>query len=323
MRILVLHLDFVSQAPPEIEDSLQTARKIAEVLAQSGHHVSMAPFSPDYETFENSIVKAKPDLVFNMVEHAMGQDQLSAVAPAYLEQMGMAYTGGGAAAIVATCDKPFAKVIMRAAKLPTPDWAVGPSWRGLETKRRYIVKSSTEDASLGLDDAAVVMGDAVRARAAKCFETFGGRWFAEAYVEGREFNISVLEEKGELRVLPIPEIRFENWKPGKPRIVGYDAKWKDESEESQQTVRHFGLETETPALAAELARLSRAAWTLFGNRGFARVDFRVDEAGNPMILEVNPNPAIDPDAGFAMAALQAGLSYAQVLEKILEAALHR
>jgi D-alanine-D-alanine ligase len=321
MRILVLHLDADSQALPEIEDSLLTARTIAEVLGKNGHQVSMAPFCPDYDAFERFVLEAKPDVVFNMVEHAMGQDQLSAVAPAYLEQMGMPYTGGGAAAIVSTCDKPFAKDIMRIANLPTPDWVVGPSWRGLEAERRYIVKSSTEDASLGLDDDAVVMGEAVRARAAKCFETYGGRWFAEAYVEGREFNISILEENGELRVLPIPEICFENWKAGKPRIVGYEAKWNDNSEESRHSVRRFGLEKEEPALAAELSRLSCEAWKLFGNRGFARIDFRVDEAGNPLILEVNPNPALDSDAGFAMAALTAGMSYARVLEKIVEAAL--
>jgi D-alanine-D-alanine ligase len=321
MRVVVLHLDLDSQAPPEVEDSLLTARQIAEALSGRGHQVSLVPFNSDFEAFERTVSNCNPEVVFNMVEHALGQDQLSAVAPAYLEQMGLRYTGGGAAAIVATCDKPFAKEIMRAAGLPTPDWAVGPSWRGLEHGRRYIVKSATEDASLGLDDGAVVMSDAVLTRAEECFEAYGGRWFAEAYVEGREFNISIMEDDGELRVLPLAEITFENWTPGKPRIVGYNAKWADDSEESMNSARSFGVEKECPALAAELTRLTREAWTLFGNRGFARVDFRVDEKGRPFILEVNPNPALDEDAGFAVACAKAGYGYGDTLEKIIAAAL--
>jgi D-alanine-D-alanine ligase len=122
-------------------------------------------------------------------------------------------------------------------------------------------------------------------------------------------------------VLPLAEIRFVNWNPAKPRIVGHNAKWRDDSEESLHTARCFGLETEEPELSAEITRLARETFKLFGNRGFARVDFRVDEAGNPLVLEVNPNPALDPDAGFAMAALEAGYSYPDILEKIVQAAL--
>lgn len=321
MRIVVLHLDADSQAPPEIEDSILTARQIGEALTSRGHEVLLLPFEANYEAFERILKNSRADIVFNMVEHALGQDQLSAVAPAYLEQMGLPYTGGGAAAIVATCDKPFAKEIMRAAKLPTPDWSVGPHWRGLNTAQRYIVKSSTEDASLGLDDTSVVTGDAVPARAEKYFEEFGGRWFAESYVEGREFNISIMEDAGELCVLPLAEIRFVDWKPGKARIVGYNCKWDDSSEESTHTERWFGIEAEEPKLAAELSRLTREAFTLFGNRGFARIDFRVDEEGQPLILEVNPNPSLDVDAGFAAACAKAGYDYGSALEKIIASAL--
>jgi D-alanine-D-alanine ligase len=322
MRVLVLHLDADSQAPPEIEDSILTAKQIGETLTKRGHFVELAPFEANYEKFVEEVSKVKPDIVFNMVEHALGQDQLSAVAPAYLEQMGLRYTGGGPAAIVATCDKPFAKEIMRAAGLPTPDWAVGPHWKGLDPDRRYIVKSSTEDASLGLDDGAVVLGADVPLRAKKCFDEYGGRWFAEAYVEGREFNISIIEDGKDLRVLPLAEIQFlDSWNPEKPRIVGYACKWDDDSEESKGSVRAFGFEKEDPKLAAELMRLTREAFTLFGNRGFARVDFRVDEQGNPMILEVNPNPSLDWDAGFAAACKEAGFDYGSALEKIIAAAL--
>lgn len=324
MRILVMHADAASQGSIEEEgDTLLTSRQIGEALTGRGHAVTLEPFDSDFARFKRTVEDAKPDVIFNMVEHHMGQDRLAAVAPCYFEKIGMRYTGGGAAAIVATGDKPFFKQIIRSAGLPTPDWSEGPAWNGLDPDRRYIVKSNDEDASLGLDDGAVVFGRDVPARAAHSFKIFGGRWFAEAFVEGREFNISVIEEKdGGLRVLPLAEITFdENWDPAKPRIVGHAAKWLEASNESKQTKRVFGVEKENPALAAELTRLSFETFALFGNKGFARVDFRVDEAGNPLVLEVNPNPALDWDAGFAQAALQAGISYPEILEFIVQAAL--
>ena len=322
MRILVLHLDADSQAPPEIEDSILTSKHIREALLPRGHVVELAPFDPDYERLAATVTAFKPDIVFNMVEHAMGQDQLSAVAPAYLEQMGIPYTGAGPASIVSTCDKPFAKEIMRAAGLPTPEWAVGPFWKGLKADKKYIVKSSTEDASLGLDDGSVVFGADVPARAEKCFKEYGGRWFAEVYVEGREFNISVIENGAGPKVLPLAEIQFVDWNPEKPRIVGYACKWDDTSEESKGSARVFGFEKENPKLAAELSKLTMDAYMLFGNRGFSRIDFRVDERDNPLILEVNPNPSLDVDAGFAAACAEAGYDYGSALETIIASALH-
>jgi D-alanine-D-alanine ligase len=322
MRILVMHADAESQGAIEEEgDTLLTSRQIGEALTGRGYHVTLAPFDTSFPVFKQTVEHAKPDVIFNMVEHHMGQDRLAAVAPCYYEKIGVPYTGGGAAAIVATGDKPFFKQILRQSGIPTPDWAEGPKWEGLNPNARYIVKSNDEDASLGLDDGAVVLGRDVPARAKRSYDIFGGRWFAEGFVEGREFNISVIEHKGEMRVLPLAEIRFVNWNPDKPRIVGHNAKWREDSEESKHTERCFGVEKESPKLAEELTRLSLATFTLFGNKGFARVDFRVDEAGNPLVLEVNPNPALDWDAGFAQAALQAGISYPEILEKIVQAAV--
>ena len=107
----------------------------------------------------------------------------------------------------------------------------------------------------------------------------------------------------------------------RPKIVGYIAKWDDASFESTRTVRRFGVEDREPVLAHGIAPLCGSAWSLFKLRGTARVDFRVDGAGNVLILEINPNPGIAPDAGFAAAAAHAGLPYAELVEKIVAAAL--
>jgi D-alanine-D-alanine ligase len=206
---------------------------------------------------------------------------------------------------------------MRAAGLPTADWAAPPGWDELEPERRYVVKSVTEDASLGLDDDAVVSGADVPARAELSKRTYGGRWFAEAYLEGREFNVALLQDAHELRVLPIPEMRFEAWDEARPRIVGYAAKWSEDSADAANTVRSFAVSGDEPALAADLAALALRVWPLFGLRGYARIDFRLDDQGAPMILEVNPNPCLEPNAGFAAAAAEAGMSYPYLIEHVL------
>jgi D-alanine-D-alanine ligase len=160
----------------------------------------------------------------------------------------------------------------------------------------------------------------VPARAAICRACPGGRWFAEAYVEGREFNIALLGSAGELRILPMAEMTFADWPAGKPRIVGYGAKWDEGSAGWRHTVRRFGVERDEPELADRLRDACARVWSLFDLTGFVRVDFRVGRDGLPLILEINANPCISPDAGFAAAAEEAGMSYDLLIDEIVRAA---
>ncbi|MBU6297994.1 MAG: D-alanine--D-alanine ligase, partial [Alphaproteobacteria bacterium] len=175
--------------------------------------------------------------------------------------------------------------------------------------------------SIGLDDDCIVKGAQAPARTTESAKRFGGRWFAESYVDGREFNVGVLQDKSGPRVLPMAEMTFEEWPAERPRIVGYTAKWADGSFDYNKTIRRFGVETDEPQLAAALIDLCRRTWALFELTGYARIDFRIDRAGQPLILEINPNPGIAPDAGFAAAGARAGISYAELIERIVVAAL--
>jgi D-alanine-D-alanine ligase len=323
MRVLVLHSDIPADAPPDELDTLVTAKAVAEALATRGHHVSLVAFVPEPSALLASITTARAEVVFNLVESVYADGALAGTGPAMLEKAGIRYTGSGAACISLAADKVLSKQILRSTGLSTADWAEPPFWDGLVPDRRYVVKSVTEDASLGLDDGAVVVGAAVRARAKTSQERHGGRWFAEAYLDGREFNVSLLAEENAVRVLPIPEMRFEAWDEGRPRIVGYAAKWDEDSDDAKKTVRVFGIEDEQPALASVLAELALRTWHLFGMQGYARVDFRIDSGGAPMILEANPNPCLEPHAGFAAAAARAGLSYDELVERILRNAHRR
>ncbi len=320
MRVLVLHSDVGPDAPPDDLDTLLTADAVRGALEARGHGVHAAPFGADARSLDRLLAETRPDAVFNLVESVFGQGELAAVAPAMLGHQRVAYTGAGAAALALAADKILTKRLLVSAGLPTPPWSEPPTWKELVDGVPYVVKSATEDASLGLDEGSVVTGrEAVRRRVLLCSERHGGRWFAETFMPGREFNVALLQGPSGPLVLPIAEMKFENWPADRPRLVGYAAKWDPSSDESMATVRSFDLEGERHLLD-ELGTIAHRAWDLFALQGYARIDFRLDAAGRPMVLEINPNPCLEPDAGFASAAARAGLAYAELVDRILLAA---
>ena len=321
MRILILHSDVPPDAPPDEQDTLKQAAAIEAALKRRGHDPVCGAFVPDESAMDALVARENSDVVFNLVETVWGRCLHAPLAPAILAGIGVPFTGAEAAPMAACGDKVLTKRMLEAAHLPTPAWSEAPNWRGIDSGR-WIVKSVSEDASLGLDDSAVVTGKkAVVARAQECAARYGGRWFAERYIHGREFNVAVIEKDGEPLVLPIGEIVFERWEAGKPRIVGYAAKWQEATTEYRDTVRRYGWGEHELGLKETLEQVTRACWTLFGLTGYARVDFRVDPQGRPFILEVNPNPCLEPDAGLPAACAQAGLAYDDLIEGIVRAAL--
>jgi len=321
MRVVILHSDVSPDAPPDDQDTLVQAAAIEKALLTLGHDASRAVFVPDASAFEALIARDDPDIVFNLVETVWGSGLHAPLAAAMMSQMSVPFTGAHAAPIAACADKVLSKRILRGAKLPTPAWSEPPHWKGIG-KGRWIVKSVTEDASLGLDDGAVVEGrEAIAARAQSCAARHGGRWFAERFIEGREFNVALVERDGAPQVLPIGEMVFEDWDDERPRIVGYAAKWDEAAPEYHDTTRVFGWHEQEPDLRKRLEKLALDCWALFGLDGYARVDFRVDSENRPFILEVNPNPCLEPDAGFAAAWAQADVPYDELIDTILRAAL--
>ena len=138
---------------------------------------------------------------------------------------------------------------------------------------------------------------------------------------GREFNLSVLASESGPQVLPPAEIDFAAYPADKPRIVGYQAKWDEASFEYHHTPRRFDFPPSDSGLVAELGRLAIGCWHQFGLRGYARVDFRVDRQGRPWILEVNSNPCLSLDAGFAAAVERAEMTYDEAIRRIVQDAL--
>jgi D-alanine-D-alanine ligase len=225
---------------------------------------------------------------------------------------------------------------MAAADIPTPPW-IGPypetyprlsndGLSGFDSEEAaWIVKSLWEHASVGLHANRIIKKadpQEIRAKLKTSAKELGGACFAEMFIDGREFNMAILEGPKGPFVLPAAEIYFDGYEQ-QPKIVCYRAKWEEESWEYSHTVRKFDIPGKDDALVKRLSSLSLDCWKLFGLSGYARVDFRVDHEGNPWILEVNANPCLSPDAGFAAAAEHVGIPYSQMVQWILDAARNR
>jgi D-alanine-D-alanine ligase len=329
VRVTVLH-NAVSDTPTADErDVLVQVEVVAAALSALGHEVLRLPCSLDLASAKRQLAEQRPGVVFNLVEALDGSDRLVALAPSLLDALGLPYTGSSAEALFLTGSKLLAKERLESAGLPTPAWAV-PRMRKEDSiphsklSPPYIIKAVWEHASFGLGDEAVVReGDAGAVQ--DQLRQRGARWgrpcFAEQYVEGREFNLSVLAGPDGPEVLPPAEIDFSAFPAGKPHLVGYRAKWDADSFEYHHTPRCFDFPAGDRPLLGRLEALARACWGLFDLGGYARVDFRVDEQGQPWVLEINANCCLSPDAGFAAAVERARIPFNEAVQRILDDAL--
>jgi D-alanine-D-alanine ligase len=179
-----------------------------------------------------------------------------------------------------------------------------------------MIKPIWEDGSAGITDESVVEGDSYD------FQHSSGRTgqegqFFEEYIEGREFNITMLAGPGGPQVMPAAEMLYVDYPEGKPRILNYASKWEPDSFEYTRTIRSFDLQSADRELVAQMSKISLNCWDLFEMRGYARVDFRVDQLNRPYVLEVNANPCISPDAGFVAACAEGGINYTSMIDRIL------
>lgn len=337
MRVAVLHNAVAADALPEDQDTLVQANAVSRALTRLGHDPQLVSCTLDLSALQTELKRLGPEVVFNLVESLADADSLLHLPVALLDTMRLPYTGSSTESLFITTHKLLGKQCMRRAGLPTPDWVKcerRPSSPVCASGDRrlasgtscgdgltWIIKGVWDQGSRGLDDDAVVANvpmDDLRQRLwQRCSDT-GRPCFAEQFIEGREFNLAVIAGPNGPEPLPPAEIEFNTFPSGKPKIVGYRAKWCDDCFEYQNTPRRFEFDDSDTNLLQRLRVLSLDCWRLFGLRGWARVDFRVDAADQPWILEVNANPCLSPDAGFAAALARASMGYDEAIRRILE-----
>jgi D-alanine-D-alanine ligase len=329
VRIALVHNALDAQSAPDEQDVKVQADAVSAALQRLGHTTMVLTCDLNLEAMRRRLCSAAPERVFNLVESLAGTGRLLHLFPSLLDAMGLQYSGASAEALLLTTNKVLAKARLQAAGVPTPAWA-GPS-NGRRPRvpapppgrpARWIIKSVWEHASIGIDDDALVDGGRTEQLGAlldRRAPRLGGACFAEAFIEGREFNLALLDGPGGPQVLPPAEILFEGFDDGRPRIVDYRAKWDATSHQYHHTPRRFDFDAGDRPLLEALNALALRCWDLFDLRGYARVDFRVDALQRPWVLEINANPCLAPDAGFAAALAQAGISYDRAIARIVEA----
>lgn len=315
-------------------DVLKQVVAVEQSLTRLGHSSARVSCHLRLDEVRSVLKSEQPDVVFNLVESLGGTDHLMPLATLLLESMRLPFTGASTLAMLKTTQKLAAKRHLLMFGLPTPAWMTDQNsgWQGLRSNDAIpataIIKAVAEHSSLGMNDDSVVQlaslrggDDSVEVCLAKLIARkaaeLGTPHFAENYVDGREFNLSVLATDSGPSVLPSAEIEFTDFPDDKPKIVGHDAKWNEHTAEYLNTPRRFTFTHGDKPLLDELQSLARRCWEVFGLQGYARVDFRVDADGQPWILEINANPCLSPDAGFAAAVAQAGITFDTVVEQIL------
>lgn len=324
-KIIILHSDVAPDAPDDELDCLVQAEAIAEAIRALNYDPVLLPFELNLNNTMTMLRSLKPRVVFNIVETLDDKGSLIHVAPALLDALRIPYTGCPTQAIYHTSHKPQSKRMMYHAGIATPDWIEQDGFSvQREPSEKYLIKSSWEHASIGLDEKSLIrftdttdMLKEMKLRE----EKLGGSCYAEAYIDGREFNVALISDKAGARILPIAEMLFQDYAPDKLKIVDYKAKWEADSFEYRNTVRKFDVDDEDTVLISSLHEMSLQCWNVFSLSGYARVDFRVDNSGKPWVLEVNTNPCLSPDAGFAAALERAEIKYHEAIGLIIDNAL--
>lgn len=307
-QVIILHNPLSENASEDERDVLDQAHLAKEALKELGYHSQRMEFSLNIPWLIKGLREVHPEFIFNLVETVDGRGKLGFMAPAILESRNIPFTGSGSTAMFLTTDKVTTKKILRFHQIDTPGWAT--TSEAVEPEKEYILKPISEDGSVGIADELIYMGNRI--------EHIPEEWFAEEYIHGREFNVSVLAGKNGPEVLPPAEMRFQNYAENQPRVLGYKAKWDTNSFEYKNTVRSFAFEPKDAPLLSELKRISALCWSVFDLRGYARVDFRISKDGVPYVIEINANPCISPDSGFIAAGEQAGLDSTEVIKRIID-----
>jgi D-alanine-D-alanine ligase len=333
MRVACLFnndFEFIPGAGADAAAVRASADAICQALRDAGHDATLVSLQGrDLVKVLSRLESERPDLVFNLCESLCGVAANEVAVPAVLDLFGLPYTGSDAAALALALNKPRSKDVMLGRGVSTPPYRVIASAADIERvaaePRDYpwFMKLAGEDASVGITEANVLAsGAALAARAHALFAEFNSPLIVERYVPGREVNVTLLGSGKDVRFLPLHEIDFGLMPEGRPHIVSYAAKW-DEKHVDYAGTKPVPIKNATPELIAAIENTARSAWEAIGLRDYGRVDLRIDKAGVPWVIDVNPNCDISPDAGVARAAAANGWSYPTLIGNIAELALER
>lgn len=329
LRVLVLmHEDLV---PPEDVGGYdvktvewRTEYDVVSTLGNLGHDVYPLGVKSDLGVIQSAIEQWKPDIAFNLLEEFDGVAVYDQHVVSYLELLHLPYTGSNPRGLMLARDKVLTKKVLAFHRIPYPEFIEVPRDRAVKRPKGLsfplIVKSATEEASLGISQASIVGDDdKLSERVAFIHNSVESGALIERYIEGRELYVGVIGN-GHLQVLPVWELVMDKLPDDAKRIATERVKW------SRKYQIKYGITSrEADGLpegkAQEIQGLAKRVYRALGLSGYARIDMRMDANGQLYILEANPNPQIAEDEDFADSAKVIGYQYKDLLQELLNVGL--
>jgi len=299
--------------------------EIFEALEKLGHE-------PFYQVLDgspqclNSLAKCESDLIFNLTESFAGDDTKEMHVAAYLDLLGMPYTGAGPHASFLAQDKAIAKKMFAFHGIRTPYFAT--SYRGSiehahDISFPLIVKPLAEDGSIGINaDAVVTSVKELMERVQDIQNEFDSPAIIEEYIEGREIYAAILGNYESAQALPLVELDFSKLPKGTPKIASYDVKFEKDAEAYKLTKSAVAEDLDEETIT-RLTETALAAYRAVKLRDYGRIDMRISAKGDVYVIEANPNPWLSSKQEFVMAAKASGRSYTQLIGEIVELAMAR
>lgn len=298
----------------------RTEYDVMTTLTKRGHEVRCIGVLDSLTELRAAVADWKPDIVFNLLEEFGGIVTYDQHVVAFLELLRQPYTGCNPRGLLLSRDKLLCKQLLAFHRIPTPRFAVSRRGARLQIPRKLkfplFVKSTVEDASLGIAQASVVEDAArLKERIEFVHEQVGSDALVEEFIEGRELYVGVLGNE-RLTRLPVWEMVFGSMPESLAAIATRKVKW-DKRYQAKYGITTRAAQDLPAVVIARLDKLSRRIYRALGLSGYARMDFRVTAAGDVYVLEANANPNVEAAEDFAESARAAGMPYNELLERVM------
>ena len=301
-------------------DEFRTEHDVLLALRRCGHEVRVVGVGDDLTNLREAIDEWRPHVVFNLLDEFAGIISYDHYVVAYLELLRQRYTGCNPRGMMLSRDKVLTKRVLASHGVATPAFTLFPFGRRFRAPAHVefplFVKSATEDASLGISQASIVTDKAqLKQRIQFVHDQVQTDALVEEYIEGRELYVGVMGND-RLTRLPVWEMKFGSLPETSAGIATRRVKWDKKYQKKHGIDTHEAKDL-PPAVVARLDKLSRRVYRSLGLSGCARIDYRMNAEGQIYVIEANPNPNLAAEEDFAQSAKAAGVSYLELLEKLL------
>jgi D-alanine-D-alanine ligase len=329
LRVAVLYNAY-HDAPPDSKADTggiwylrQMIRRMARTIRGLGHKVTVLPLAGDLRSLQRKLHNIRPDVVFNQYDDNVHGALYEMRVAAFIRMLGYPMTGSPALGLGLSRYKYMAASLLKGAGIPIPPGTALverlSETGAIKGAFPLIVHPAQEHAGIGLGrDSVVWSRTALKDQVRELLRALKQPALVQRFLPGREFNVGLLGGR-RLRVMPLAEVDYSRLPAKIPPIMSYAAKWVETSVEYKRTEIVCPAEVE-PDLAETIGQMAIKAFRVVGGWGYGRVDIRLDEDGQPRVLEVNCNPCLDEGMGLARSAEQAGISYPELLQAVLKAA---